>query len=272
MHRILICGLLFLSATGLFATNIGANTPVCPTASLAFYLANYGPTLSGGSCVIGQLEFAKFEWAAFNVLSNNQQTTVYETIKPSDLQVVPVAIRNSFDLIPFNVSILNRTIEPGEWERYFLTYNADPPPIIAGDELYLDPPTGPVFGTKWICADSPFSNLPGGQSIMQYVPGLSRASYSDTTFTCGVNKTPSFLIKTDGDPNTPTPVQASVQFPSLAGYINVRLILDFENGTTTGFEGIQVPIFTSIPEPGSYVLMGSALAGLGALLRRKRNR
>ncbi len=268
----MILTLFWVSTTVTFANNIAGNTPLCPEATLQSYLNSYGSGLSGGSCAIGQLSFAKFDWAAFNVLSNNSSLTIYDTIKPADLILKPVEARNSFDIIPVagKETLFNRTINAGKSERYFFTYNVDPPPIIAGDELFLDPPIGSIYGTKWICADQPFANLPGGQSIAAYVPGLSRGGYTAQTFGCGSGSTDAYFLQTDGDPSTAIGVQSRVLFSSPAAYINVRLLLDFEPGTITGFDGIQIPVVTTVPEPATVVMMGIALAGLATISRNRR--
>lgn len=269
----LLIALAFMMTSQLYATSIGANTPLCQTATLQTYLNNYGTGVSGGSCAIGQLAYAKFDWASFSVLANGNSTN-HALITASDLNVIPVQAKNGFDIAPVagKEGLFNRAIAANMAERYFLTYNADPPPIIAGDELSLDPPVGPVYASKWICADQPFSNLPGGVAINSYVPALSRAGYNSSTFTCGSSNTPAYFLTTDGDPATATGTTASITFPIAASYLNVRLLLDFEPGAEiTGFDAIQSPVST-VPEPSTNALIAFGILGLGLLSKSRRKR
>ena len=262
-------------APALFANTIGTGTPVCPEATLQQYLTSYGTSNSGGSCRIGQLVFNKFDFASFGLLSPGVADPNFSNgITASDIIVKPDEGRSAFDFFPIlsKPNLFNRTIDAGKLERYAFFYRADPPPIIAGDELFLDPPAGNVYGTKFICADQDFAAAPGGQSNFSYIQSLSRSSYSGSTFPCiGPNSGDSYIIKTDGDASTAIPTQASIIFDNPASVINVLILLDYEPGTVTGFEGVVTPAILTIPEPANALLMGSALIGLGALLRRRRS-
>jgi hypothetical protein len=271
--KLLVSG-LFLIAPSLFATNIGTGTPLCPEATLQQYLNNYGTSNSGGSCKIGQLVFNKFDFASFGLLTPGVVDPNFSNgITASDIIVRPDETRSAFDFFPIlsKPNLFNRTIDPGKLERYAFFYRADPPPIIAGDELFLDPPTGAVYGTKFICADQDFAAAPNGQSNFAYIQSLSRSSYAGSTFPCIGPRQDSYIIKTDGDVNTSIPVKDSVLFRSPAEVINVLILLDYEPGRVTGFDGVVTPAILTIPEPANVVLMGSALIGLGALLRRRRS-
>lgn len=272
-----LAALVFFSSQ-LFATNIGLNTPLCPEATLQQYMNTYGTGIFGGSCAIGNLVYNQFSFAALPVASNGSET-VFGTISASDIIIRPDASRSAFDYFPIasKPNLFNRSVNPNEAERYFFSYSADPPPIIAGDELFLDPPTGPVYGTKWICADQNFAPPPGGQSFAVYASSLNRASYDGNTFGCSGPAKPAYIIKTDGDPSTTdVTVKDKVIFDLPASVINVIILLDYEAGNNetgrnvTGFDGVQTPVILTVPEPANVFLMGSSLIALLAMMRRRK--
>jgi hypothetical protein len=259
----------------LFANGIGQSAIPCPTASLQTYLSAYQPGIFGGKCQIGQLVYDSFQWSAFSVLDNGT-STIFSQISTADIMIVPVSSRNSFDIKPIasKPDLFNLTIGTNQRERYFFGYRADPPPIIAGDELYLDPPVGKVYASKWICTDQEFAqgNPVDSGSVATYIPGLKRADYSASTFRCADGSNPVY-IKADGDLDTPSILErSSVFFDEPAFKIDVRILLDYEEGSVAGFQGTETTSFlvSDIPEPATNIMMAGALLGLTVLSRLRR--
>ncbi len=263
MQLKLSLALILAVSAPVFGTTINNSLPACVKASLADYATNFG-TPDGGACTIGSLTYSQFFFRELKVTSVSALTF---NILASDLLIDPVSLTNSFNIVPVDTSDFNRTITVAE--RYLITYNVDPPPIIAGDELSLDPPVGSIYATKWGCTDSNFSpQLSTTETILQNVGG--RAGYTASTFKCGSTpQTDPYILKTDGDPLTPPTTIASITFPQSAAIINVRLVLDFEPGTITGFDAIQSPISTTIPEPATNVMIAAGLLGFGLFSRSR---
>jgi len=273
--RIFVAAVLAFSSN-MFANGIGQTAIPCPTASLQTYLNNYGPGIFGDKCQIGQLVYDSFQWSAFSVIDNGPLTGVFSQLSTADIMIEPVAARNSFDIKPISTKpdLFNLTIGANMRERYFFGYRADPPPIIAGDELFLDPPVGKVYASKWICTDQEFApgNPVGPGSVASYIPGLQRSLYSASTFKCANGSDPVY-IKADGDPATPTVLpRTTVFFDNPAFKIDVRILLDYEEGTVTGFEGTETTSFlvSDVPEPATNIMIAGALLGLTALSRFRR--
>lgn len=258
----LISGLVLLGATSIFATPI-QSVPACVEASLASYVANFGNS-NQGFCQIGALAFSNFYFDEIKVTSNSVDTGL---LTAADFRIVPVAARNSFDIIPYDVNKINGTVVTPQ--RYLISWYADPPPIIAGDELFLDPPTGKVYGTKWGCLDSSFGPSSSVEDRLLAVGG--RSGYDDNTFTCRNGQKP-YVLKTDGDPNTAIGVQDSISFPDPGFSLDIRLVLDFEPGEIRGFDGIQVPVSTTIPEPAANVMIAGGLTLIVLVGRRRFSR
>lgn len=266
MHLKFSFALVIIGSAQVFGASLDNTLPACGRDTLKNYAANYG-TPDGGACTIGQLTYSQFFFRELKVTSTSALTY---NILAEDLILDPVTLSNSFNIAPVNSSKFNRTVTISE--RYLITYNIDPPPIIAGDELSLDPPVGTVYATKWGCTDSNFSPQSSTtETILQSVGG--RAGYTAGTFKCGSSpQVNPYILKTDGDPSTSPTTIASIVFPQSAAIVNVRLVLDFEPGTITGFDAIQAPVSTTIPEPTSNLLIAAGLIGFGLLSRSRLQR
>jgi hypothetical protein len=257
-----------LAAFGLIGPSLLATTinslPDCQEDTLASYTATYSLG-NGRGCKIGNLGFSKFYFEEFAATAGAPDTL---NIEASDLIIRPNAATNSFSILPSTLSLFNRVITAPE--RYYISYFVDPPPIIAGDELTLDPPVGNVFAAKWGCTDSDFA--PGANNIEDTLLTVGRPGYSASTFSCGPSGAAPYLLKADGTSPSFANVTDSIVFTSPVATINVRLVLDFEPGTIEGFEGILNPVETTIPEPAANAMIGGGLLALGLLGQRLQQR
>lgn len=244
-----------------FADTILPGVNPCVQDTLANYSSNFG--IFGGACSIGQLSYARF---GFLSLKPDASTPASTRITAADLLIKPAPLANSFDILPIDLALFNPQ-NLTQAERYLIVYSVDPPPIIAGDDLRLDPPVGPVFGTKWGCKDVDFAF---GPSVQDTLLGIHPENYTADLFSCGVGGAlPSYILQTNGlDPNFAN-VNASITFDPAVSILNIRLVLDFLPGSVNGFEGIQQPTALIVPEPSSLALLGGALVVL-ALRRRQR--
>jgi hypothetical protein len=263
--------LLLIGSATIFAATIDG-IDACPTGqTLAAYSdPNDGFGIpSGGSCSIGQLKYYNFSFSKLKVDSTSDVSNYL--INAEDLLIVIDESKSSFGILPDISSLFNRTITVPE--RYLITYTIDPPPIIAGDELYLDPPTNSsIYARKWLCTDSNFTS---SVSMQNALLGVAPGDYTATmggTFGCDSNPASApYFLKADGTSPTEEFVKDIVYFPSPAYKLDVRLVLDFQPGTIEGFDGtLPTAILTAVPEPSTYATMLTSLVGAACLLRRKR--
>ncbi len=263
MHlRLLTCTLL-VACCSAFGSTVG-ELPACATNTLAYYQSTYSLG-NGAGCKVGSLGYSKFYFEELAATNGALDTL---NITASDLMIVPVAATNSFNILPVDLSDFNRAISIPE--RYLIRYFVDPPPIIAGDELTLDPPVGSIYATKWGCTDSDFTVSP--TSIENKLLQTGLANYSASTFACGPNSTTPYILKTDGVAATQPGVSDFVLFNTPASTLSVRLVLDFQPGTITRFDGILNPVETTIPEPGANLMIAGGLTLFGLVARKRMRR
>ncbi len=203
----------------------------CPTNDLAYYQATFNIL---NPCTQGELIFQAFAF---------QKTTAAGSITAADISVTP----NGVDGFNFFTPLFNGFFPV--LERYAIAYIVDPAPILAGDELTLDPPQGGITVTKYSCAD----NLLVFGDIN-----------NPATYVCSVGNTTPYSLTV-----TPDNLSDSLLYPTPATFVSVLMIIELE-GTVTGLEGILSDNILT-PEPATfYMLAGALLAGLAAA-RRKRS-
>lgn len=215
----------------LSVSRVVAAPVACPTNTLAHYAANFS-TLN--PCAQGDLIFKEFDFA---------KTTVAGSITAADISVTPDGV----DGFNFFTPLWNGTFPV--LQRYAIAYIVDPAPILAGDELTLDPPLGGITVTKYTCADDllTFTNI-----------------NNPSTYKCAIGNTTPYSLTV-----TPSNLSASLTYPSPATVVSVLLIIELE-GTVTGLEGILSDT-PKIPEPATYSMMlGALIAGAAAMRGRRR--
>lgn len=247
-----------IGCTGVFGATL-AEIPACQTGTLASYVSTYGSS-NQGSCSIGALSFTNFYFQSLKVVTDGVAST---RITSADLILTPDAATNSFFIGVNNLDLLN-PVNLLVAERYLIAWYADPPPIIAGDELRLDPPSGPVTATKFGCIDSTFTNTGSVENVLL---NKTTQDYSSSTFDCA-GPAIGYMLKTDGIVGNDINLNASIDFDNPAYALDIRLVIDFAPGTVTGFEGIELDT-TTVPEPGANLMIAGGLLALGWIGKRK---
>jgi hypothetical protein len=223
-----------------------ASAATCVTETLAYYEANYGALTP---CTLGPLSYFSFDFA---------KLSTFGTVTANDILITPDPGTNSLLFSGTSASTFNHTVNVGEREQYLLAYVIDPPPIVAGDDLSLDPPSGPIFVSRWSCTNQPFDTTPSAASIT----GIPVSSYS-TAYKCLNDGSNPYFLQV-----SPTTILSqSVTFDLPAYYVFSRMAIDLLPGEITGLDAI-VAQANVVPEPGMFIPVAAGLAGL--LFFRKR--
>lgn len=224
----------------------------CEFASIGFYQDHY---FEGEGCTSGNLTFFSF---GFTQLSVNGQKL--GTITRDDIMVRPSAVGIGLDFYGRTDAIFNRTFTVPE--RYYITYVVDPPPIVAGDEARLDPPSGPVTVSRWTCPDT---NGFDPTSVNSILNNLEVNQY-ENAFQCKNLSDPYFL---QVDTSSIDALEASVTYQQLAESVVVRMVIDFRPGTVRDLEAIN-GLTNVVPEPAAFFPLAIAALGITAHVRRRR--
>ncbi|MDX2269007.1 MAG: hypothetical protein NW208_12930 [Bryobacter sp.] len=248
MRQIQLSLLLAAVAIGFSPT---AQASTCPEASLDFYRDNFP---DGFACSNGVLNYYNFQ---FVKLSSAGPVTA------NDIIVRPSATGVGIDFRGLTSTTFNRTIT--EREQYFISYTVDPPPIIAGDEMRLNPPTGPMYVSRWTCPDDIFNQAIPVSNIV----GDAVNTYS-TAFECLSDESPNpFFLQVTSDTGVAADLSESVTYPELANFVSVRMIIDLLPGEIVGLTAV-VTGTEVVPEPAAFLPLGAGVAGLVLLIRRRR--
>jgi hypothetical protein len=200
--------------------------PSCATNTLANYITLTANPPSTGGCAIGDLDYYDFSYHQ-----------VSSAPAASAIQVTPLATGFSFGPV---------SAAPGVTVQFEIDYDLfiDPAPVITGDKLGIDPPTGNVVVTEYFCND------------IDYV----------YTGSCAFSMQPESL--TVGTPGTGYPSSASITFNPPANRTQEVGILFTLIGGANGasFDGLDssstlvYPGVSSVPEPPPAASLLLALA------------
>lgn len=221
---------------------------------MSFYEDEFG---DGAACKSGGLNFFSFFFTQLPV--NGQKLG---TITEADIMVRPSIFGIGLDFYGTTPTVFNREITNPE--RYYISYVVDPPPIVAGDEMRLDPPTGPITVSRWTCPDT--NGFNNATNVSNTLNLLNTSSYGDTTFQCLDGSNPYFL---QVDTSSAAALEDSVTFDQLAVSVVVRMVIDLRPGTIKGLDGI-VALNHVVPEPGAFLPLAAGVLGIGFYVRRRR--
>lgn len=218
--------LLSLAVAGSLSTaQAGSVLPTCSTDNLADYINLTANPPTTGGCAIGILDYYDFSYHPVSEVAP----------AASSIQVTPLATGFSFGPV---------TAAPGQTVEFEIDYDLviDPAPIITGDKLGIDPPTGNVQVTEYFCND------------LTYV----------YTASCEFGIQPESL--TVGTPGTGFPSDASIVFTRPASRSQQVGILFTLTGGATGasFDGLDSSsvVVYGTPEPPAAVTLLLGLAFL----------
>lgn len=219
---------LMLAATASASTVTG---PACTPGSFSDYEGL--PT----GCSAGPIQF--FGFALFAIDSGGLFT-------PSAAFLASISVSADWNPSTSRVTLVvggftPYYVGPGVTAGYEIRFTADPAPVLAGEDIELDPPFGTIAGTQSFCKDALFT---------------SSTSCSDMT--------------------TPGTVPFSIGSPAYLNFAPPLFTLDTRTtillnpflDTASGFDGV-IFTFDVVPEPGTWSLLLLGLAGAAA---RRRNR
>src|SRR5947209_1859645 len=126
-----------LLAVTILVGGIVSGGPACVQASLTSYV-----NLGAGGCNVGDLRYFNF---VFAVNPNGFEASDQILVTPT------LAVTSStLGFSQFTSAGLNTSV------TYFINYSVDPPPIMAGERVVLDPPIGNDIGIFNVCINQLF--------------------------------------------------------------------------------------------------------------------
>lgn len=231
LHSFVRCALFALLAfSGLRQANA---LPVCQTDTLASYM-----TLNvQGGCTYDDLTFFRFSYNPGPVGTGGAALA-----SAADIMVTPIAnqVGYGFSFSSSFFQLSNNLV--AQSATYNIGYSVDPPPIIVGEGLFLDPPFGNVTVSQNVCLNDVLANRCAfGVQLAQSVTPGSPLSF--------------------------------LSFPYAVPFVDVENTISLSStpGNPAGFDALQsgaiLQATTTTPEPSSAALslltVGLGVAGYG---------
>lgn len=218
-------------------------------------------TLTGPKCAAGS--FTSYERLASGCTSGVIQLlnfSLYFVDPRGGLTLAPTSFTDTITVDPvFQGGIMRMVVGgfqaypvgPTQTMAYMINFESDPPPVMGGESVEIDPPTGHITGGEDYCGHS---FLPDG-GIVEGCTQQGSLNFDEVT-PASVTFSPPLY-----DLTTQTTVRLN---PAALGTALAAL------GVASSFDGVVYTIFTT-PEPSTWLLAVSAL-GLATARRKRLNR
>lgn len=218
--------LMLCAATVAQAGSVGSYA-ACGNASFGTYAA------SGYRCTLGAVDLFNFELytvdPVLTVAGSGLLGTIFVDPTWSTSTGIGRVIVGGFT---------GMDVTAGDTAAWMIRFTIDPPPVVSGEDMSLDPPFGVIHGSQRYCADGLFNTA----GVCSSGPG------GLATFSIG----------------TPAQLRFSSPLATLDTMTTIRL--NPAMTTRSGFDGVVFDIYTTAgtaPEPGTWLLMATALGALG---------
>lgn len=213
--RLFFCSSLLALCLTLGAQH-GTAAPLCQSGSLADYVA----LNSTGGCTFNELTFFRFAFSPAPVSTGGAALAT-----AADIYLAPdtTEFGTGFSFTSSYFSLPAANVPQSV--TYNIGYSVDPPPIIVGEELFLDPPYGDVTVSQRVCLNDVLANnCAFGVALQQSV--------------------------------TPVSPLSSISFPYAVPFVDIQdtITLRTTPGNPAGFDGLDTGTKVNTPEPGTWAL------------------
>ena len=240
-------------AIGLFGVLLGASlahagsigtAPACEEGTFASYLSPVGAQFR---CNLGAVDVYNFElYTVSDGVATFANSDLLSTIRinpiwNSETQTASLSIQG----------FTNLTMASDETATYRIRYTIDPPPILGGESMELDPPHGDILGSQLYCKNAEFVTNERSVFCPNEGGGTVPFGFSDAS-------------------GTPVNIPANLLFnPPLFTLDTLTDITLNPTGTrASGFDGVVFAVQIA-PEPSAWLLAASGLVlVLGRRFRR----